>query len=473
MVSPPLFERLSPLLFRPLASQNGHRYWALLAGLFGELWGDGVHAPGELVEKSRIIRVIEQHLIHDDPWVDEEGQEPGSPLPVQANNRYVALRDSGWLAERRRGVRDVATIRPIVAQLYETLSEFAYRGPEFLSSRVQSISANLKLVAEGADGGSFMEAARQAHSLWSHISNTGVQIYELMEALQKAGSTREFVEGYFTRYIQEIYIGDYADIRTSNHPLQHRDEIIRRTLQCVHEEALNERIMHWYTQRLANGDGDRGRRLFDRDCSRLMRMQNIEQPLQRLDEEIRAANQQALMYLEYRTRAPRSIDQLLAKACAAAATVTDSHIGLPEALPVEPMGPEWLANPPRPSLADTGAALQKSIPTIEALAMDALRHRMINARLVNPAKLAAYVARHLDGALQIPSDRLSIESILDFSCYQRLLLIASRNEAPPAAIAQDPYARMVPRIRVAFTDGHTENPYLRHRRFIIHRERHP
>lgn len=472
MTAPPLFDRLPPFLFRPLATQNGRRYWGVLARLFEELWGDGASAPGELIEKSKIIRVIERHLIHDDPWLDEDGQEPGSTMAVQANNRYVALRDSGWLAERKRGVRDVATVRPVVAQLYESLSEFSYRGPEFLGNKVQSISANLRLVIEGADG-SFMEAAQQSHSLWSHISNTGVQIYELMESLQKAGSTREFVEGYFTRYIQDIYIGDYADIRTSNHPLQHREEIIQRTLQCMHDDALNARILHWYAQRLAGGDVDRARRLFDRDAARLMRLQNVEQPLQRLDEEIRSANQQALMYLEYRTRAPSSIDRLLTRACTALTSIQEEHIALPEALPTEPMGPQWLSNPPRPLLSDTGTTLQHSAPTLDALAMDALRRRMIAARLVNPLKLAEYVARHLGPQQFVASEHLTIESILDLSCYQRLLLIASRHEAPPAAIAQDPYAQMVPRIRVIFTEGQTENEHLRHRRFIINRERRP
>ena len=100
MLIPPLFEQLPPQLFRPLAGQNGLRYWGLLTRLNEELWGEGVHAPGELVDKLRVVRVIEEHLIHDDPWVDDEGQEPGSSFGVQASNRYIALRESGWLAER-------------------------------------------------------------------------------------------------------------------------------------------------------------------------------------------------------------------------------------------------------------------------------------------------------------------------------------------------------------------------------------
>ena len=470
MLIPPLFEQLPPSLFRPLAGQNGLRYWGLLTRLNEELWGEGVHAPGELVDKVRVVRVIEEHLIHDDPWVDDEGQEPGSPVSVQASNRYAALRDSGWLAERRRGVRPVATMRPIITQFYDALSAFAHRGPEFIGARVHSIHMNLDAVMKLADGAQFHEAANQARSLWSHISNTGVQIYDLMESLQRTTSTREFVDGFFTNYIQKIYIGDYADFRTSNHPLQHRDDIIRFTLRASHEEELHSKLVHWYTHRLAGGDSDRGRRLFERDVARLMRMQLIEEPLHRLDREVRSANQQALMYLDYRTRTPRAMDQLLARASTAVATLDEDHIALPDALPIEPMAPEWLAQPPRPPANDLGSALHRTGPSPEALALDALRLRMLEARTVSPVKLASYLARHLTQGAQVTSDQLAVESILDLSCYLRLLLIATRSQARPEYLKEDPYVRMVPRVRVAFMDGHTENQYLRHRRFVISRE---
>jgi len=473
MIPPPLFDRLPSSLFRPLASTNHRRYWAVLCRLFEQLWGEGGRAPGEEVEKARVVRVIESHLIHDDPWLDETGATLETPIANRATDIYVTFRDAGWLAERRRGVRDMVTVRPVVAQFFETLTEFADRGPEFFGSRVRSINVNLRLVIDGkGDGGSFLEAARQAHSLWTHIANTGVQVYDLMERLQKVGTTREFVSGFFEGYIQKIFIGDYLEIRTSNHPLQHRAEIISDALRCAHSDELTASIVQWYTQRLASGDEERGRRLFDRDVARLMRLQNVEQHLQRLDEEIRGANQRALVYLEYRVRAPRSFDQLLTRACHGAKQLTEDHIALPAALPLEPLGPQWLAPPPKAPVPNTGTTVASNVPSIEALAMDALRQRMTEARLITPAKLAVYVARHLGKQDQLASDALTIESIRDLACYQRLLLMASRNEAPSAVRATDPFARMVPGMAVRFADnGDTHNPYLRHRRFVIHREK--
>jgi hypothetical protein len=203
-----------------------------------------------------------------------------------------------------------------------------------------------------------------------------------------------------------------------------------------------------------------------------MRMQDIERPLQRLDDEVRAANQQALMYLEYRTRAPSSVEKLLVRASVAVATTVaeEDHIALPLLQPSEPMGPEWLAPIPRPALPPTATDVARGEPSLEALAMDALRRRMVAARSVTAPRLAMYVARHLGRSESIASDALTVETILDLSCYQRLLLMASRSSAPPRIVAHDPFARMVAGMRVGFVEGRTTNRWLEHRRFIIHRE---
>ncbi len=469
----PLFDRIPATLFRPLAATNHRHYWAVLCRLFDQLWGDGAGAPGLEIEKAKVIRVIESHLIHDDPWLDDQGQTLDSPVAIRANDIYLTFRDADWLSERQRGVRTVTTVRPIVAQFYEALVEFSERGPNFLGSQVLSIHSNVRLVVEGkADGGSFHEAARQAHTLWTHIANTGVQVYDLMERLQKVGTTREFVEGFFEGYIQKLFIGDYLEIRTSHHPLQHRTEIIHDTLRCSHVEELLGPLHQWYTQKLASGDPARGQRLFDRDVSRLMRLQDVEQHLKRLDDEIRAANQRALTYLEYKARAPRSFDALLAKACKAIRHLPEGHIALPDALPAEPLGPEWWAQPPTPPKENLGTAVIKTPPTLEALALDALRRSMTEARLVTPIKLATYVVRHLGNAHEIGSEDLTIQSIADLACYQRLLLIASRFEAPIAVASEDPFVGMVPGMSVKFVgQTWTRGDYVQHRRFVVHREK--
>ena len=103
--------------------------------------------------------------------------------------------------------------------------------------------------------------------------------------------------------------------------------------------------------------------------------------------------------------------------------------------------------------------------------MEILRRRMTENRMVRPITLANYIARHLTEKRSVTSDDLVIDSINDLCCYQRLLLIASRNNCPPAMRRSDPQLLMLRKVRVEFEpDAVTRNIYMEHQRFIITRE---
>jgi hypothetical protein len=73
--------------------------------------------------------------------------------------------------------------------------------------------------------------------------------------------------------------------------------------------------------------------------------------------------------------------------------------------------------------------LRPVVLTLEQRAVLNLLHAAKNARLVNPLKLASYVARHLQGTAPIPCASLQINSVADFRAYQTLLMMAARAEA--------------------------------------------
>ena len=114
---PPLFNRLSPDLFRPLAASNGRRYWNLLCRLIDEMWGDGGRSPGEETPKPVVVRKIETLLAADDPWEEQLD----TPITIRAHDIVRFLVDSGWLSQRRRGVAEMITLRPLIAQFHTVL----------------------------------------------------------------------------------------------------------------------------------------------------------------------------------------------------------------------------------------------------------------------------------------------------------------------------------------------------------------
>ena len=104
--------------------------------------------------------------------------------------------------------------------------------------------------------------------------------------------------------------------------------------------------------------------------------------------------------------------------------------------------------------------------------MEQLRKRMADNRLVDRVKLANYVVRHLGPRANISSDELTIDSISDLCCYQRLLLIAAHGACPPSQRRSDPQLQLLRGVRIDFLPGGmTRNAYLEHPRFHIQRER--
>lgn len=463
---PPLFHRLPPELFRPLAASNARRYWTLLCRLIDEMWGDGGRSPGEEAARSVVVRKVETLLAADDPW-DEELE---TPIGIRAHDIVRTLTESGWLSQRRRGVAEMITLRPVIAQFYNVLCEFARHEPEFLGSKVRSIYFNLRAVADG-EAGQYAEAAKQAKQCMAHIANTGCRVQDLMEELLKRTSASEFVRGFFEEYVEKVFIADYSELRTKDHPLQHRSQIVAMTLQFQHDPDRRGALIAWYQEKKAGGDPARAEYLYERDTRLLMRLKDVDEQLQRLDEEIRDANQRAIAFLEYKMRAPKHLDKLLIRAMQASDRLDEGHAALPPASGARHVGPELLAKPrtlARPALA---TAVEKRPPTLQELAMEQLRKRMADNRLVDRVKLANYVARHLAGRQAITSDELRIESINDLCCYQRLLLIAAHGSCPPSQRRSDPQLQMLKGVRVDFlAQGITSNAYLEHPSFHIQRE---
>jgi hypothetical protein len=461
----PLFDRLPAELFRPLAAANNRRYWDLLCRLLGEVWGDGGRSPGEEAPKQVVIRVIESLLVASDPW--EEELETSTT--VRAHTYYNVLRDCGWLSQRRRGLVDVVTVRPVVAQFFTVLCDFAEHEPEFIGSKVASIYFSLRAVESGEAGGNqYAEAAQQAKRCMAHIANTGCRVQDLMEELVKRTNARDFVRGFFEEYVEKVFIADYSELRTRNHPLQHRTAIVTLTLEFMHNAAKRARVVDWYSEKRTKGDRIKAEALFERDTQLLLRLQTVEEQLQRLDDEIRVANQRALAFIEYKLRAPRNFDRLIQRAIEAAGALPEQHLALPAAGSVDHASEHGLAKPRNASRDIVATALERREPTPEELAMEMLRQQMVSNRNVRPTDLAEYVSRHLIGREHVTSDQLQIESIKDLCCYQRLLLIASRYAAPPDLRRSDPHVQMIRRMKVAPVEGEiTRNDYMEHPRFQI------
>lgn len=465
---PELFVRLPDRLFAPLSSTNRHQYWRLLCALHDRRFGpDAPMPPSAGFTVRDIVRDIEEELAFIDDWVEDTEDVVAPAHDGRAHSIFVRLRSSGWLRLERHGAREMVNMAPAVAQFLSRLVEFAQTGPLFVAGKVRSIEANVSLVTSGqADGDSLQEAAAQARSLLEHIRNTGTNVRDLMAALGKETVTAEYVRRFFSDFVERVFIGDYRTLRTRDHPLARRQTIVNAVEALHADNGQRNRLLLWYSEKRSRGDARRAEVLFERDIQRLVDLQRIDEYLDRLDDEIRRANRQALAYLDYRLRAVRPIDHLVQ----AAILAVQSDDGVATYVPVSSgylMSHERLA-PPRVSIERTPASpLRNEVPSPEEEARAWLMLKARDARSITPPKLAAFVLRQSGGQPVIDSPSFEISCIEDVRALQTLSTIGLAN------YGESPYLRaamlyMQRGFRVR-QDGESEasNRWLSHATFEV------
>ena len=468
-----LFTRLPERLFAPLASPNKQTYWGILCALYDRRFGpDAPLPPSHGFTTRDITQDIEAELAIHDSWIDEDGATPETPLNIRAITIFNRLHDCGWLRLDRHGVDKRVSMTPVVNQFLGQLINFAETGPIYVAGKVRSIEANLKLVMEGAGGDSLSEAADQARNLIEHIRNTGTNVRDLMSVLGKEETTAQYVRGFFSGFIEQVFIGDYKVLRTREHPLSRRPQILHWADELHGSEQNRERLIAWYETRRFQGDRARAERMFERDVQKLRDIQRIDDYLERLDDEIRRANRRALAYLDYRLRSLRPIDQVVD---AAIVRVMDSDEDVHDSPfpPGDMVSPANLAEPRRQEVREKATQLRETIPTDEDIARGKLRALARNVRMMNAPKLVEFVSRQLSGRPAVASEELKISSIADVRAYQTLLVLGAAMDSGSPDL-QRQAAAMMRGFRVRRTgDKETENPWITGVPFRIERARKP
>lgn len=424
-----LFERLPERLFGPLASPNKQTYWAILCALYERRFGpDAPLPPSNGYTNRDITQDIEDELVIHDSWIDEGGDTPETPIGIRAITIFNRLQETGWLNFYQHGVVKRVSMTPTVSQFLGRLINFAETGPIFVAGKVRSIEANLKLVTEGADGDSLAEAAEQARNLLEHISNTGTNIHDLMVSLAKEETTTQYVRRFFNDFVEQVFIGDYKELRTQEHPLSRRPQILLSVENLYASDLNRDRLIAWYEAKRFPGDRAKAERMFERDIQKLLDLQRIDGYLERLDDEIRWANRKALVYLDYRLRSMRPIDQTVDAAIARVIGSGKKFHDTPFA-PGEMISPIRLAEPRRQEIRQAVTELRESVPTEEDIARARLKALARNVRMVSAPKLVEFVSRQLSGKPQIESEDLKLNSVADIRAYQTLLVLGALMES--------------------------------------------
>ena len=245
-----LFDRLPAELFAPLASPNHSRYWDLLLRLHDQFFGPEAAPPeGDGYTQRSLTLEIERYILEASDWAPEDNDTPDTPLSVQSNIIYRRLANSGWLREDRIGVRNFVSMPTTVQKFLELLRQFAEEGPQIIGGKVQLIHNQLEqvLADPARQAGGFHEAARQARELVSSLSATTMRARDAMDLLARQETTANYIRAFFDQYIGQLYIRDYHELRTENHPLRNRWRIIDAALE-LRDSPDKRRVMVDYYQ---------------------------------------------------------------------------------------------------------------------------------------------------------------------------------------------------------------------------------
>ncbi len=417
-----LFEQLLPdRIFAPLASANRRRYWDILCQLHARRFGpDAPLPPSHGYTTREIIADIEDVLLCQDTWESEEGETPETPVGIRAAGVFNRLVEAGWYRTEKLGLGRRVTMRPAVSQFLSMLVSFAETGPVFVSAEIGSVGDAIKAVASGErSGDSLSMAATRARELMEHIRNTGINVRDIMESLDANISTSEYVQRFFSDYIEGVFIGDYRELRTKNHPMARRAQILEAVEDIYSSSAQRDRLLAWYEAKLCAGDRARAERLFQRDIERLFELKRIDEYLDRLDEEIRRANKRALVFLDYRLRSLRPVDNLVQQAVARLVSSGEPGMNDPFA-PLELVGAERLAEPRKTLERPAPEAIVRRVPTEAEIARARIMLRARDARTITAPKLATFIRRQLAGGREVQSRAMTLEGVADVRAYQAL-----------------------------------------------------
>ncbi|NIA00871.1 Wadjet anti-phage system protein JetA family protein [Massilia sp. CCM 8734] len=419
--TPPLFSRLPGRLFGPLASQNRERYWSILCRLYENRFGPEAPLPPSKGYTFReIVADIEGELNDQDIWADD-GDDPETPVGARANMIMTRLVEAGWLKVDRRALSRTVFMRPVVSHFLSQLVYFAERGPVFVSGKINVIEASLKEVARGDKLGDVLgEVAQQSRDLLEHIRNTGNIIRELMESLDLEMTTAQYVKSFFENYIEQVFIGDYREMRTKEHPLSRRQQILRMVESIDESNAIRSGLVNWYAQHRASGDSQRAERLYEKDMQRLRDLMRIDEYIARLDDEIRRANRKAFVYLDHRLRSVNFLDIKIRLAIERVMAATN--------VPWDPFGAGdmvsavKLAEPRKAAIKHNASALRSVTLSPRDIAMSRILQRARAARATSPHKLAAFILARLERAdrATLDSTELDLKSATDIRAYQAL-----------------------------------------------------
>lgn len=466
-----LFERVPNTIFMPLGTnseRNRRMYWGLINDLYEGLFGpDATDSEGGEAIRKIVLNRARDFLILN----PELSEETGTDLVTNASAYVENLIEKGWLIPNRHGAREYLHMNQQVSGLLASLRQFAEDGPTDVGGEVQAIYATLNSVlqdpANNAVG--YKQAAKMALGLFSKLNSTTIRARDVLNELNQEAELAGFLNGFIENYITDVYIADYKELKTSNHPLRHRWAIldIVETLQTSDESR--EALLATYFK--TENDPERAQYTFDRDTQRLRKFADIDRYLSRLDESVATTIRRATSQIHYRLRGQDEIEPMIAHLITAIKEADDAGAPLEiEGTASRHLSDEVLREPSMPKRKPQPSLINTKPMTPRELAFKELMKLKDIARQIDPKRTQVYLYLMTQNG-PIAADSLVINEPNDLIIFFALQRASSLKRFPelhqqmPIAIQKALSNYEIEKI----PDKWMENEYVRAPSFMLKR----
>lgn len=331
-----------------------------------------------------------------------------------------------------------------------------------LTGKLKSFEAGMLQVlnAPASQADTLVELAKDARRFARHLSSIRGAIKGLYDQIRGNLSSREIVAAFFDDFLRDIFIRDYAAIKTSENPLRIRDELLRIVSALRYRVGIKEELLVGYSRLYAGKESAQAAVHLDQDLSRLEQVfYNIERQLDAIDAMKVRYEQRVDTVIDYATRTPRSFGRDLRRLARALVRhgerEPEAAIRLPLTF-IEGLSESRLAKPKRTRPAPEPRTVSASTCD-PALLAQAERERISRLAIrVDDDVLSEFLEVQMGSRRSIGLADVQVRGLRDYFC----VLTLRRAARTPKAAARE-YPATLKGYTLKLTDNRIETAYFR------------
>jgi hypothetical protein len=427
-----LFDILPTDLFKPLASPSRGFYADLLLSLHEKTFGLTAEAPRR-TDVLYEIAAFQRNWERDNGQVkdDEENQTTLSDED-RARAIYKRLIETGWLIESKDRYIRLVDIDPDAAGLLHVLSAInrgenrTYGGAVVgVLSALENAAANPAERSENIRNG-----LKGARDFLAHMRIVSVSLRKLEEFILRRETLHDIFKAFFEDFVQRHLITDFKTLHTKTNPFRFRSRIIHQANQIASSALLMQALAEAYAKEGRSATLESGRTDVQSDLAEIIAIfDGTENHLAAIDATVSRIEKRILNTARYMDRAGRNAEARLIETIKAisAAPTPDGYIPLklphlPTSLPI---GPPHIPAPRRPKPPIEVSEVKEVVKDPAFEAFTAAKSEYTRITRVTPKAMFEFVDKILAGRSEIKGSDISIHTVEEFVCFQRLREIPS------------------------------------------------